>query len=79
MTDTPETDAAHHACIHGGDRFSFPEHARRMERERNQWKAIAIELERHARHSLNCKGCLEGFPCECGSEAARQSLREALR
>jgi hypothetical protein len=35
-TDTPETDAAHHALIYGPDRFSFPAHARRMERERNE-------------------------------------------
>lgn len=44
MTDTPETDAALHAIYHGGSAFSFPTHARRMETERNQWRACAKRL-----------------------------------
>lgn len=35
LNDTPETDKAYDAVIHGGARFSFPEHARRMERQRD--------------------------------------------
>lgn len=44
MTDTPETDAALRAIYGGGSAFSFPTHARRMEMERNQWRACAKRL-----------------------------------
>ena len=42
LNNTPETDKALLAVKHGTDRFSFPEHARRMERERD-----AARLECH--------------------------------
>lgn len=35
-SDTPETDKELHAIWYGGSRYSFPDHARRMERERDQ-------------------------------------------
>lgn len=39
MTDTPETDKALFAVQHGGDAYSFPEHARKMERQRDEARA----------------------------------------
>lgn len=37
-TETPLTDKAHHDVIAGGSFFSFPEHARTMERA--MWIAV---------------------------------------
>jgi len=45
MSDTPETDKALAAVLLGTDRYSFPEHARRMERERDAALARVAELE----------------------------------
>ena len=50
LNDTPETDAEHRAIIEGGSDFSFPAHARKMERQRDSARRRAellrAELER---------------------------------
>ena len=45
-TDTPETDKAYLDVTVGGSRYSFPEHARRMERERNEARAEILVLRK---------------------------------
>lgn len=46
MSDTPETDKALYTVQHQIHRYSFPEHARQMERERNAArKALAEAIQ----------------------------------
>lgn len=49
MSQTPETDAALHAIHYGGSAYSFPNHARKLEIQRNQWRDCAKRLARCCR------------------------------
>jgi hypothetical protein len=74
LNNTPETDKAQMALMQGGNRYSFPEHARRMERERNsarqQCAVLRHELERLAdalkacQRRMGCHSCDGDVFCE---------------
>lgn len=66
-TDTPRTDALLHAVQCGFSRFSFPEHARQLERELNQWRICAERLA----------GCFDGNENIAESLTAFRILKKA--
>lgn len=51
QAETPETDKALFDVQRGCDSFSFPEHARRMERERDEWKALVTQYSAEREHN----------------------------
>jgi hypothetical protein len=82
-TETPGTDAALHEVTYGSSRFSFPEHARKMERERDEARRQLAAVTKE-RDDAVAKG--ENITHQLGmammelteANADRARLREAL-
>lgn len=79
-SETPETDKELHAVQYGTSRFSFPDHARKLERERDKWREIAGELARLVHHNRSCVSHQSGVAehCGCGVTKALKRYEEAI-